>query len=237
MKTLRDKVIVITGAGGAIAGAVAEAFFEAGARLALIDRDEVRIQGRSSSYASLAVISDLSSVAEAERALAEVVDQLGRIDGLVHLVGDLRGGSLRELSDEDYLQVFDGNVRTLFSLTKAALPLLQEREEGFIGGIASREAWEGGNGGGPGSALFAGAKSAVAAFLRSLDAELKGSGVNVGICFPMGQVDTPSNRRVSGRKKLEGPVIDPAAIGRAFVAMASSGQGGRLLEVPVYPPR
>lgn len=236
MKTLRDKVIVITGAGGAIAGAVAEAFFEAGARLALIDRDEVRIQGRSSSYTSLPVISDLSSVAEAERALGEVQAQLGRVDGLVHLVGDLKAGALSSLSEDDYQKVFDGNVRTLFVATKAALPLLRANEEGFIGGIASREAWEGGSGGAPSSALFAGAKSAVAAFLRSLDAELHGSGVDVGICFPMGPVDTASNRRALGRRR-DAPVIDPAAIGRAFVAAALSGQGGRLLELPVYPPR
>jgi len=232
MRSLHDKVIVITGAGGAIAGAVAEAFYEAGARPALVDRDEVAIAARAQSYGTAAIVSDMRSPAEARSAIAAVCEHHGHVDGLVHLVGDIASGQVATLDDEAYANVFDSNVGTLVHAVRSVLPELVQRDEGFVGGIASFEAW---GGGAAGRALFAAAKSAVATFLRSLDKELIGTGVHVGICFPMGLVDTPSNRQALGRDHC-GQLIDPAVIGRAFVTAATSGTGGRMVELPVYPP-
>ena len=232
MRSLHDKVIVITGAGGAIAGAVAEAFFEAGARPALIDRDELAISGRASSYDTAAVVSDMRSAAAARSAIEAVREHHRHVDGLIHLVGEVVSGDVTDLADDAYDTVFGSNVGTLVHAVRAVLPELVQRDEGFIGGIASVEAW---GGGAAGTALFAAAKSAVATFLRSLDKELVGSGVHVGICFPMGLVDTPTNRQALGREH-RGTLIDPAVIGRAFVTAAASGAGGRFVELPVYPP-
>jgi NADP-dependent 3-hydroxy acid dehydrogenase YdfG len=236
MNTLRDKVIVITGAGGAIAGAVADAFREAGARPALIDRDLLRIKGRAASYGTIAVESDLASSAEVERALGEVIARHSHIDGLVHLVGERVGGPVSAIDEATFDLVFDSNVRTLFLTSKAVLPHMLERGEGFIGGIAAKGAWVGGvAGGADGAAVFAAAKSAAAAYLHALDEELHGTGVHVSICFPMGDVETDRNRRAVGRDGLAA-LIDPRMIGQAFVAAALSGRGGRLLEMPVHPP-
>lgn len=231
MTSLHDKIIVLTGAGGSIAGAVEEALAGRGARPALVDRDVVRIQGRAASYGVEPIASDLSSLAEARRVVAEVKRRAGRVDGLVHLVGDVVDGPLADLTPEDYDRAFDTNVRTLFHAIKAVLPELRQREEGFIGGIAAHEAW---GGGAAGRGLFAASKSAVASLLRSLDRELEGTGISVGIVFPMGPVDTLGNRR---RPAEGGPSIAPAAIAGAFVAAALADGGGRLVEVPVYPPR
>jgi NADP-dependent 3-hydroxy acid dehydrogenase YdfG len=232
MRSLHDKVIVITGAGGAIAGAVAEAFFEAGARPALIDRDEVAMAGRARSYGTLGVVSDLRTPAAARSAFEAIREHHGHVDGLVHLVGAIVDGGVAELCDDAYDEAFDSNVATLVHAVRAVLPELVERGEGFIGGIGSAAAWRGG---GAGAALFAAAKSAVATFLRSLDEELAGTGVHVGICFPLALVDTPGNRQAVGREH-HAALIDPAVIGRAFVTAAASGAGGRLVELPVYPP-
>ena len=237
MNTLRDKVVVITGAGGAIAGAVAAAFREAGARPALIDRDLLRIQGRAASYGTIAVESDLGSTAEVERALGKVIERHAHIDGLVHLVGERVGGPVSAIDEATFDLVFDTNVRTLFLTTKAVLPHMIERGEGFIGGIASKGAWVGGvAGGADGAAVFAAAKSAAAAYLYALDEELRGSGVHVSICVPMGDVETDRNRKALGRSRIAA-LIDPRMIAQAFVAAALSGKGGRLLELPVHAPR
>lgn len=234
MHTLRDKVIVITGAGGAIAGAVAEAFREVGARPALIDRDLVRIQGRAASYRTAAVASDLASTEDAERAIAEVVAFHGHVHGLVHLVGERTRGPVATTDEATFDRVFETNVRTLFVTTKAVLPHLLRQGEGFVAGIASKGAWIGGAAGGTtDQAVFASAKSAVGAFLHALDEELRGTGVHASVCFPMGIVDTEENRRELGRQHL-GPWIDARAIGQAFVTAARSGPGGRLIEIPVH---
>jgi NADP-dependent 3-hydroxy acid dehydrogenase YdfG len=233
MKTLKDKVIVVTGAGGAMAGAVIEGFYKAGARLLLVDRDALRIEGRASSYGITPCQEDLMSFESAQRVVAEAKSRFSKVDGLVHMVGDVVTGSVLETSFEDYSRVFQTNVRTLFDMTKAILPELVKRDEAFIAGIASREAWRGSA---AGSSIFAAAKSAVATFLRSLDGELQNTGVGVSIIYPMGPVDTLHNRKTLGRDK-EQTLIHPESIAQALLDAALSGQGGRLLELPVYPPR
>ncbi len=231
MQTLKDKVIVITGAGGAIAGAVAESFAKAGARLLLVDRDLVRIEGRASSYNAPVVESQLNSFEEAQQMVDTAKNTYGKVDGLVHLVGDMDTSTVLDTPLDAYDRVFDSNVRTLFYSVKAVLPELLKREEAFIGGIASREAW---GGGAAGASLFAAAKSAVGAFLRSLDKELQDSKVGVSIVYPMGPVDTLTNRHAHGASSA---LINPEGIGEAFVRAALSGHGGSLLEIPIYPPR
>ena len=147
MKTLNDKVIVITGAGGSIAGAVEEAFRHEGARLVLVDKDKVRIQGRSSSYGALALEADFTTLKNAQDVVKKVKEEMGHVDGLVHLVGEVVTGRVDAASEADYNHAFDTNMRTLFNAVKAVLPELLSREEGFIGGIASQEGlgrWGGG---------------------------------------------------------------------------------------------
>lgn len=232
MKTLKDKIIVITGAGGNIAGAVEESFRNQGARVVLVDKAMVRIQGRASSYGALAVESDFSSLESARETFEQIKQEFGRIDGLIHLVGDIVQGKLLEVSEEDFHLAFNTNIQTLFFATKALLPELLSKDEAFIAGIASQEIAGGGQ---AGSSLFAAAKSAVAAFLRSLDDELADTRINVSIVFPMGPVDTLFNRQHAG--VAASSLISPKAIAQAFVSAALSGEGGSLREIAVYPPR
>jgi NAD(P)-dependent dehydrogenase (short-subunit alcohol dehydrogenase family) len=237
MQTLRGKVVVITGAGGAIAGAVAEAFFESGATPALVDRDRLRVQGRANTFRGAAVESSLATLREAEAAMAAVAERQGAIHALVHLVGERATDPLESMSEEAFDTVMDSNVRTLFLATKAVLPYLRAQGDGFIGGIASKGGWMGGvAGGAPNAVAFAAAKGAVGAFLHALDRELASTNIQVGICYPMGAVDTNENRRALGRAG-DVRLIDPKRIGEAFVAAALSGVGGRLVEFPVHPPR
>lgn len=233
MKTLNDKAIVITGAGGAIAGAVEEAFAEVGARPILVDRDVIRIQGRAESYGTRAIEENLLTAESANRAAAAAVDRMGRVDGLVHLVGEIIPGRLEDLPDSAYDEAFDSNVRTLFHAVRAFLPLLKTRDESFVAAIGAQQAFQGGS---PGATIFAAAKGAAATLLRSLDAELAGTSVDVTIITPLGPVDTGSSRA-----RLPDPGsggwITPRAVGAAFRAAALAGEGGRLLEVPIHPPR
>lgn len=233
MKNLKDKAIVITGAGGTIAGAVQEALAEAGARPILVDRNAIRIQGRAESYGTIAIEEDLLTRASAERAAAAAREWMGRVDGLVHLVGDIVPGRLEDVSDEDFDQTFDSNVRTLFHTVRAFLPLLRESDEAFIASIGAKEAFRGGS---PGATLFAAAKGAAATLLRSLDAELEGSSIRVSIVMPLGPIDTGNGRDLPSDRRGDAP-ISPEAIGAAFRSAILASDGGRLLEVPIHPPR
>ena len=235
MGQLRDRVVVITGAGGSIAGAVADALRAVHARPALIDRNLLRIRGRAKAFATAAVQSSLESSQEAQRAIDAVLQHHRRLDGLVHLVGDRHAGSVSAIDDASFDAVFDSYVRTLHLCVRAVLPHLLKQRRGFIAGVASKGAWLGGMAGGAdGAAVFAAAKSAVGAYLHALDDELRGSGVRVGVVYPMGVVNTELNRRALGRgHSLD--LVEPEAIAHALVCAADIEGGGRFLDIPVHP--
>lgn len=231
METLKDKVIIVTGAGGTLAGAIVPALADAGARLLLVDCEGVRIQGRAASYNARALEQDLSTPEGAAHMVEVAKSYWGKVDGLIHLVGERTLGTLLASSAEDYQRTLDSNLRTLYHAVKAVLPELLGREEALIAGIASHGAWGGSE---PGASLFAAAKSAVAALLRSLDGELVGSNVSVVIVYPMGWIDTASNRKLLGG---QAGLIDPQSIAEMLVRAATLGSSGRLVELPIYPPR
>ncbi len=233
MSTLEGKVYILTGAGGGIAQAIAQAFTRAGARLALVDAYEGSIQQRAQEFGARAYQANLTHYPDAEAVVRQVKAQMGRIDGLIHCVGGFAYAPIKETEPGLYDRMFDLNMRTLFYATRAVLPELLSQKDGFIAGIAAAAAW---NGTGPGIALYAAAKVALATYLRSLDAELVGTAIRVAIVYPMGAVDTPANRQ--GMPEADPMAwVDPLEIGESLVFAASRSPRGRLLELPIFPPR
>jgi NADP-dependent 3-hydroxy acid dehydrogenase YdfG len=233
MQALQDKVFILTGGGGAIAGAIAQAFARAGARLALADAYQTTIAERAQELGGRAFVANLTHYPDAEMLVRQVKAQFGRVDGLIHTVGGFAYAPVKDSEPNLYDRMFDLNMRTLFYMTRAILPELLEQKDGFIAGISAAAAW---HGVGPGVALYAAAKAAVATYLRSLDAELTGTAVRVAIVYPMGAVDTPANRKEMPEAD---PMawVDPAEIGESLVFAASRSPRGRVLELQIFPPR
>ena len=231
--SLVGKVYIITGAGGAISSAINTAFRDAGAQLALADRPGNAERARDQLGAGLAVAVDLSSLEGAQSMVAATVKHYGQIDGLIHTVGGFSTGKILEFKPEDLTRMFDVNVKTLAYAVAAVLREVLKQENGFIGGISAAQV---ARGSGAGAALYTAAKGAVALYLKSLDAEMKGSSAKAGVVYPMGAVDTPANRRDMPDADPN-TWIDPAEIAAAFVYMASRSARGRVLEMQVFPAR
>ncbi len=229
MEITNDGVYIITGGGGAVAGAVAEAFHEAGARLALADRSAETVQRRAGALGALAVVADLTSPADAARMVEETVRAFGRVDGLIHTAGGFAAGPAVEADEAMYERMFDVNVRTLFCAVRALLPRLLEQDSGFVAGFSSSAVWRGGA---AEMALYAAAKGAVALYLRSLEQELRRTGVGVAIVYPMAPVDTDANRRAMPGADT-GRWIDPVEIARALLFASTRPRRGRVIELPV----
>ncbi len=228
---LAGKVFIITGAGGAISSAINSAFHEAGAQLALADRPGNAERARDQLGTGLAVAVDLSSLEGAQDMVATTLAHYERIDGLIHTVGGFSTGKILEFKPEDFTRMFDVNFKTLAFAVAAVLPEVLKQENGFIGGISAAQV---ARGSGAGAALYTAAKGAVALYLKSLDAELKGSSAKAGVVYPMGAVDTPANRR--DMPDIDPNTwIDPVEIAAAFVYMASRSNRGRVLEMQVFP--
>jgi|SRR5579883_364799 len=230
---LHDKVYVVTGAAGAIAGAIVERFAEAGARLVLADVHADRVAERARAVGGLPLGVDLAHPEGGERLARAAQGGFGRLDGLIHTVGGFAAASLEQSDVALYDRMLDLNLRTLFVALRGVLPVLRKQGDGFV---AALSAAPGLRGEGAGMALYAAAKAAVATLLRSLDGELAGTSIRVAIVYPMGAVDTPGNRAAMPEADPR-QWIDPDEIGETLVHAATRGPRGRLLELPIFPPR
>ncbi|AEV15470.1 Oxidoreductase, short-chain dehydrogenase/reductase [Thermus sp. CCB_US3_UF1] len=225
---LQGKAFLVTGAGGALARAVIPALHRAGARLFLSDPRPERMAERAQGVGAETFVADLTRLEEAE-ALARFVERQAPLHGVVHTVGGFAAGRFLDSDPGLYDWMLDLNLRTTYNLLRAVLPYMERRGEGFFAAIAAGPAW---TGSGPGRVLYTVAKTALASLLRSLQGEVEG--VRFLVVYPMGTLDTEANRRAM-------PEADPSRwIAPEFLAeaivLAASARGGRLLELPIYPP-
>ncbi len=225
-----DGVYVVTGGAGALAEAVARVFIAAGARVVLVDRVREALRERAAALGAVPVVADLTDAAAAAAAVAETVEACGRVDGLIHTAGAFAKERAEAGDSALYDRMFDVNVRTLFNATRAVLPGMLARRDGFVAGISSSVVWNGS--GAAGMSLYAAAKAAVAFYLRSLDHEVAAAGVRVAVVYPLAPIDTPANRRdMPGADPSAW--VDPTAIAEALLFAATRGPRGRLSELPI----
>jgi NAD(P)-dependent dehydrogenase (short-subunit alcohol dehydrogenase family) len=173
---------------------------------------------------------DLTSFEAVEALVGDVVATHGRLDAVIHLVGGFVWGPAHDASAADYGRMMDLNVRTLVAVTQAALPVFRAQGTGWLAGVAAGQAWRGGA---ADVALYAASKAAVAAYLRSVDAEQAGTDIGVCILFPMGVIDTPANRSAMPEADTN-TWIDPRGLGEALVFAATRDRRARCLELPVH---
>jgi NAD(P)-dependent dehydrogenase (short-subunit alcohol dehydrogenase family) len=226
--SLDDTVTLITGGGGALAGSVARAFFDAGSRLILVDLEPP--EDRARTLDALPLGADLLDPVSADRVVREAFERHGRLDHVIHTVGGFAMQGAADATPTDYDQMFDLNMRSLFHVGRTAVRLLQEQGHGLLAGVSAGQAW---NGGAAQVALYAASKAAVATWLRSVDAELRGTDVKVSVLYPMGVIDTEANRAAMPDADRHG-WIDPDELARTLVHAASQGPRGRSLELPVW---
>jgi NAD(P)-dependent dehydrogenase (short-subunit alcohol dehydrogenase family) len=180
------KVILVTGAGGGIGGAVARRFAGAGWRVALTDLAEAPL-ARVAAEAGGAPfrVADLRRRAACVEVVDWAVARMGRLDGLVNAAGVWREGPTAETSEEDFDVVFDVNVKGLYFTTAAAIAHLRA-SEGFIVNLSSDAGLQGNTG----AAAYCASKGAVALFTKALALELAPDGVRVNAVCP-GDVASP----------------------------------------------
>jgi NAD(P)-dependent dehydrogenase (short-subunit alcohol dehydrogenase family) len=206
-----------------------------GARLILVDRSQARLEelfGDAASSESAVLEGDIDLMdpcavaGVAERAIA----RFGRMDVLVNTVGAFRGGQPFEESDlNDWVMMFDLNVRTAVHCCRAVVPHMRQAGCGKIINIGSRVALVGEAGLG----AYSASKSALLRLTESLAQELKYFGIQVNAVLP-GTMDTPQNR-LAMPDADHATWVEPSAIADVIVFLgsnASRGMTGALL--PVY---
>ncbi|MGQ9710774.1 MAG: SDR family NAD(P)-dependent oxidoreductase [Anaerolineae bacterium] len=235
MEAFTERVVMVTGAAGNLGSAVARAFGAAGARLVLVDRAPDRLPVLFPDLADspdhyLVTSVDLTNADAAEEVVAESLRRLGRMDVLVHTVGGYRGGRpVHETDLETWQALFDLNVRTALTVTRAVVPVMVARGAGRIVYVAARAGLEGGKH----MAAYSAAKSALIRLTESLAAELRGTGVTVNCVLPS-TIDTPQNRAAMP-KADPARWVKPEAIADVILFLASdAARAVHGAAIPVY---
>ena len=145
MQDFKNKLVLITGAGGNLGKAVARAFFDAGATLALCD---LHLGALDSVYRDSGLVqmieSDLRLPDVAETMAGSVIDRFGRIDVVAALTGGFTMGSpLHQTPPDVWEFMMKLNAGTVFNTAHAVVPHMRERGSGSIITVGARTALAG----------------------------------------------------------------------------------------------
>jgi NAD(P)-dependent dehydrogenase (short-subunit alcohol dehydrogenase family) len=183
---LDGNVVLIAGGSGGLGQTVVPAFVRAGARVITVDRHPPASQAEGQT----AMKADVSDEADVQRLVKDVMQQTGRIDALINLVGGFALGRVVETEVALWQRMLAMNLTAAFLLSRAVLPPMLERRAGRIVHVAARAALEPF----PGAAAYVVSKSGLVALIRTLALETAGTGVTVNGVLPT-TIDTPANRK------------------------------------------
>jgi NAD(P)-dependent dehydrogenase (short-subunit alcohol dehydrogenase family) len=182
---MANRAALVTGGSSGIGLAIARLLRDEGYDLTLVSRQPEKIEAAAAEVGGVAVAANVAEPEDCARAIAEHRERFGRLDVLVNSAGVGIGGTVEDLDLKLLDRQLDINLRGLFLVTQAAIPLLKE-SRGWIVNLASIA----GTLPTPGLATYGATKAAVISLTRSLNAELDAAGVRaIAIC--PGFVDTP----------------------------------------------
>lgn len=191
-----DKTVLIFGGNSGIGLAAARGFHAEGARLAITGRDPVSLADAARETGALAIRSDIGSVAQTERAIAQVKQELEMVDILFVNAGIGGFSPLAEITEAFWDSVHNVNLRGCVFALQKSLPLMQEGGAivvtGSIGSVIAL----------PGNIAYAAAKAGLRAAARILAAELLPRRIRVNMVSP-GPTETEIFKRGAPDEQVE----------------------------------
>ena len=176
---------LVTGGSSGIGLAIARVLGDEGYELTLGSRTREKVRAAAAELGAQAVAADVSKEEDCARLVAAHRERFGGLDVLVNSAGIGVGARIEELETKHLDLQLGVNLRGLFLVTRAALPLLKA-SRGLVVNLASIA----GTTPAPGLAAYGAAKAGVISFTRSLNAEVEGDGVRATALCP-GFVATP----------------------------------------------
>jgi 3-oxoacyl-[acyl-carrier protein] reductase len=181
------RVVLITGGMSGIGLATAEAFARAGDTVCVVDRQatpagQAAVQKSGGRFFS----TDVRDASAAQKVVEEIVGAHGRLDVIINNAGISRDHVLWKMSEEDWDDVVDTNLKGAFNYLRAAAPVLRKQKGGKVVSVSSINGLRGK----PGLANYAAAKAGLVALTRVAARELGSVNVNVNAVAP-GWVESP----------------------------------------------
>lgn len=222
---LDGKVALVIGAARGIGRGVAERFAEEGARLVLADTIVEAGAATARELGAAFVKTDISSLAEAEAAVAVALERHGRLDIVVQNAGIYRWQLIEDTSPEDWDRVMGVNLRGTFNAARAALPPMKAQRYGrmlFTSSITGPHVTS------PGHGHYSASKGGINGFIRSAALEFCGYGITVNGVEP-GNIMTEAVKEHRDAAFIEmmersiplGRLGSPRDVANAFLYLAS----------------
>ena len=199
---LKDKIALVTGGSRGIGRAIALALADEGANVAFTFKSaadaaenvkgEIEAKGRM----ALAIQSDAKDINGAQQVVDRILKELQRIDILVNNAGITKDTLLMRMSEQDWDDVIDTNLKGAFNFSKAACRPMMSQREGKVINISSIS----GVIGNAGQVNYASAKAGMIGMTKSLAKELASRNIQVNAIAP-GFVDTDMTVKLTPQQR------------------------------------
>jgi 3-oxoacyl-[acyl-carrier protein] reductase len=202
-------VAFVTGSTRGIGLAIARALVGAGAKVAIVGRDQARAAAVAAELGERAAgfACDVAEGSQVEAAITAAESALGPIDLLVNNAGLTRDNILLRLTDDDWDAVLDANLKGAFHTTKAVIKGMMKRRAGRIVNITSIVGLTGNKG----QANYAASKAGLIGFTKSVAKEYASRGI-LANCVAPGFIETDMTAALPEAARAS--LLEDIALGR-----------------------
>lgn len=232
MSRLSNKIAIVTGAGSGFGAAIARAYIQENAQVVLADINLEAARGIAAALGdnASAVACDVTRFDQVQAMVRHCVERFGAPDIVVNNAGTThRNQSMLEVDEDTFDRVFAVNVKSIYHMTRAVVPLMKETKKGgviinvgSVGGIRPR----------PGLTWYNSSKGAVKVMTKSMAVELAPDDIRVNLISPvmaptglltefMGVADTAENRSRFVSTIPLGRMCDPVDVANAALFLAT----------------
>ncbi|CAM3852834.1 SDR family oxidoreductase [Kibdelosporangium persicum] len=179
-RSLRDKVVVVTGGARGIGAAMARALVREGAKVVIGDLDLAMAEATADRLGATALHVDVTDAAGFTKFLDEAESRQGPIDVLINNAGIMPLGRFEDEDDVSTMHQLEINLHGVIHGTREAIKRMRPRATGHIVNVASAA----GKGGFPGAATYCATKHGVVGLTEAVRMELRGSGIEFTLVMP-----------------------------------------------------
>lgn len=214
---MSNRIAIVVGAGSGVGQATALALRGAGLTVVAVDRSEAGLKELPDGINT--EVADATDPGVAGPLVDRIAADMGTPDVLVNTIGAFEAGDALSVTPQTLRQLTDVNVGTALWLTQAVVPHMQQKGSGVIVHVSARQGIE------PtaGYAAYGVTKAALVHLVRTLDVELRPSGIRVNVIAPQ-IIATAKNKAMFPPEMLVG-AVEPEAIAAVIAFLVSDAAG------------